>query len=111
KIAKFPVKFPVSREFAYRPFARRPWSIQHFDLAIVHMLEDLPEIAHVKPMSADRAFHEMIGLGLSDTIRVNAGLDHASSPMTSYSNTTPSGSFTTNHSSARSEFANTLRWS
>src|SRR3954470_20889776 len=39
------------------------------------------------------------------------GLDHPSSPMTSYSNTTPSGSFTTNHSSARSEFANTLRWS
>lgn len=34
----------------------------------------LAKIAHVEPLAAAGAFHEMIGLGLSDALGVNVGL-------------------------------------
>jgi hypothetical protein len=39
---------------------------------IVHMLNHLPEIAHIEPSRTHRAFQEMIGLGFGDAISVNA---------------------------------------
>ena|SRR6266567_2459092 len=101
--------FTLALATLHRPFARDcgPRSFQHFELdIIVHMLDDLTETAHIKPLSADRASHEMVGLGFSDAVNVNAGLGHS---ITGYSKTTPSGSCSLNHSSAASGFANTLR--
>jgi hypothetical protein len=40
--------------------------------------QDLAEVAHVEPLTAARTFHEVIGLGLSDAIGINARFDHRS---------------------------------
>jgi hypothetical protein len=44
----------------------------------VDELDDLGEIAHVEPLTTARAFHEVIGFGLSHAIGVAAGLGHSS---------------------------------
>jgi hypothetical protein len=57
----------VDRSFAWR------WcrSFQNFNLAaIADVLGELGEIAHIKPLRADRAFFEMIGLVLSDAVAI-----------------------------------------
>jgi hypothetical protein len=38
----------------------------------------LGQVAHVEPLSAARAFHEVIGFGLSDAVGIHARLCHLS---------------------------------
>jgi hypothetical protein len=55
--------------------SRRYWPFQNFNLAtIVDMLGDLSEIAPIKPLRADRAFFEMVGLALSDAVAIGASI-------------------------------------
>jgi hypothetical protein len=59
----------VHRRLAWR----RSRSFQYFDLAaIMDVLGDLGEIAHIEPLRTDRALFKVIGLGLSDPVAVVA---------------------------------------
>ena len=76
------------------------------------MLEHGAEIAAIDPASASGALDEMFGLigrwsadGLAPIFAAR-DLRHS---ISSYSNATPSGSFSLNHSSAAASFANTFR--
>jgi hypothetical protein len=48
----------------------------------MNVRQHLPEVAHIHERAADRAISEMIRLGLSDAVRINAAilpnLDHRS---------------------------------
>jgi hypothetical protein len=62
---------------------RLPQRLRTFDnlnLGIVNMRKYLGKIAHVEPLPAPRAFHEVIGFGSGNAVRVNAGLWHSASP-------------------------------
>jgi hypothetical protein len=64
-----------------------PGTSTTFNLAVImDVLGALGEIAHIKPLRADRALFEMIGLTLSDAVGIGAGVawklgphDHSSS--------------------------------
>jgi hypothetical protein len=60
------------RESVHRAFAwRRAGTFQNFNLAdVMNVLGDLGKIAHIKPLRADRAFLELIGFDLSDTVAI-----------------------------------------
>jgi hypothetical protein len=58
-----------------QPFAgRSDWPCQNFDLAVVHVLDDLGEIAHIEPLRSDRAFCKVISLALSDAVAISTGV-------------------------------------
>jgi hypothetical protein len=69
----------------YRLFdCRRAWTFQSFNLAaVMDVLGDLGEIAHIEPLRADWAFIEVIALTLSDAVAISTGvarkLDYSSS--------------------------------
>ena len=60
----------------YRPFAcRQQWTFQNFNpAAVMDVLGDLGEIAHIESLRADRAFIEVIALTLSDAVAIGAGV-------------------------------------
>jgi hypothetical protein len=43
---------------------------------VVDVLKDLAQIAHIEPLAAFGAFHVMVGLGLSDAVRVDTRFRH-----------------------------------
>jgi hypothetical protein len=53
----------------HRRIVWRWWPFQNFDLAaIVDVLGDLGEIAHIEPLRTDRGLIEVIGLALSNAV-------------------------------------------
>jgi hypothetical protein len=57
---------------------RRAVTFDNFNFRIVHVLEYLPKITHVEPFAAARAFHKVIGFGLSDAVGIHARFCHLS---------------------------------
>jgi hypothetical protein len=54
---------------------RRSRSSQRLNLAaIMDVLGDLGEIAHIEPLRTDRASFEVIGLDLSDAVAIGTGV-------------------------------------
>jgi hypothetical protein len=67
--------YPLSDQALRHGAIASRWSRTFEDLnltVIVHMLNHLPEIAHIEPSRTHRAFQEMIGLGFGDAISVDA---------------------------------------
>jgi hypothetical protein len=60
----------------HRPFPRRQFLNCFFPIA-VNVLENPPQVAHVKPLAAAGAFLEMIGFGLGDAVGIPAGISHS----------------------------------
>jgi hypothetical protein len=52
------------------------WSIEHFDVSIVHMLDDLAQVQRVEPLIARRTLHDMMGLGFGDAVCIVFGFRH-----------------------------------
>jgi hypothetical protein len=67
---------PLFRSALLQPITwrirRRP--LAYFNLSVVDVRQQLVEVAHVEPFSAARALYEMIGLGLGDAVRIDAGV-------------------------------------
>jgi hypothetical protein len=59
-----------------RPFAAWGRPFQNFNLAVMNVLDDLGEIAHIEPFRAGRALHEVIGGIFGDAICVDPRLRH-----------------------------------
>jgi hypothetical protein len=91
-VARFPAMPAPRRRPGARaspgPFARRRTrSFQNVNLAaIMNVIGELGEIAHIEPPRTDRALFEVIGLGLSDAVAIGTGVprkfaahDHSSS--------------------------------
>jgi hypothetical protein len=43
-------------------------------ILVVDVVHNFAQIAHVEPLAAARAFHEVIGLGFGDAVRIVAGI-------------------------------------
>jgi hypothetical protein len=56
------------------PLAAWGRHFQNFNLGVVNMLDDLDEIAHIEPLRAGRALHEVIGLIFGEAICVDPRL-------------------------------------
>ena len=53
---------------------RRLRTFADLDLRVVNMHQNLAEVAHVEPFAAAGAFHEMIGLGFGEAVRLDAAI-------------------------------------
>jgi hypothetical protein len=61
----------AQRVLVHRSFSGRERFVGKFNLAaVMDMIGDLTEIAHIEPLLADRALHEMVGFGSSDAISI-----------------------------------------
>jgi hypothetical protein len=58
----------AQRVLVHRSFSGRERFVGKFNLAAMDMIGDLTEIAHIEPLLADRALHEMVGFGSSDAL-------------------------------------------
>src|SRR3981081_1253521 len=57
------------------PLGRRELgAFANLNFSVMNVRERLFQVAHVKPLPAAGAFHEMIGLGFSNSLRIAAGL-------------------------------------
>jgi hypothetical protein len=64
--------------FAFTPMqlalARGLRTFAYLNLSVVHVRQRLVEVAHVEPFPAARTFHEMIGLGFGNAVRIEAAI-------------------------------------
>ena len=56
---------------------RRGRNLADLDFRVVDVLDHLTKVAHVEPLTAAGAFHEMIGIVFGDAINIAASHDFA----------------------------------